>query len=115
MRKFVIKEGIPKGIKLVMIPLSQLEKLFEQNNELKLSKEDLNILELVSSLAIEVWRLEKRLEMAKVNVVKDSPTDDNAVPDQVQRIKDVFKSMILKFVNIQGFLITMVYHLKSYT
>ena len=91
MRKFEIKEGFPKGIKMALIPLSQLEKLLEQHSELKLSKEDLNILELVSSLAIEVWRLEKRLEIAKVNANKDFSTEDTAVLDQLQRIKDVFK------------------------
>ncbi len=91
MKKYEIKEGFPKGIKMALIPLSQLEQLLERHSELRLSQEDLDIRDLVSSLAIEVWRLEKRIEIAKMTKQGDSSIDMGSVGDQVQRIRDVFK------------------------
>lgn len=91
MRKYEIKEGFPKGMKMALIPLSQLERLLEHNSDSHLSKDDLDTRDLVSSLAIEIWRLEKRIEIAKAGLSKESVASDQAILDQVQRIKDVFK------------------------
>ncbi len=91
MHKYEIKDGFPKGIKMALIPLSQLERLLEEHSDAHLSKEDLDIRELVSSLAIEMWRLEKRIELTKADLLKDSGANGNSVADQVQRMKDVFK------------------------
>ena len=91
MRKYEIKEGFPKGMKMALIPLSQLERLLEQHSDSHLSKDDLDTRDLVSSLAIEMWRLEKRIEIAKASLSKELVASDHAVLDQVQRMKDVFK------------------------
>ena len=91
MRKYEIKEGFPKGMKMALIPLSQLERLLEEHVDLHISKDDLDTRDLVSSLAIEMWRLEKRIEIAKVNLPKESIASDQGILDQVQRIRDVFK------------------------
>lgn len=91
MRKYEIKEGFPKGIKMALIPLAQLERLLEHQTDLHLSKDDLDTRDLVSSLAIEMWRLEKRVEIAKADSPKESIVANQAILDQFQRIKDVFK------------------------
>ena len=91
MRKYEIQDGFPKGIKMALIPLSQLERLLEERSDSHLSKEDLDVRELVSSLAIELWRLEKRIEMNKINSQADPGKNENPIADQVQRIRDVFK------------------------
>jgi len=91
MKKYEIKEGFPKGMKMALIPLSQLERLLEQHSDSHLSKDDLDTRDLVSSLAIEMWRLEKRIEIAKASLSKELVASDHAILDQVQRMKDVFK------------------------
>lgn len=60
-------------------------KLISPENAHEVS-ELISSIELVSSLAIEMWRLNKRIDKACVenNV-------DNSIVDQIQRIKDIFR------------------------
>ena len=53
-------------------------------------------------MAIEVWRLEKRLEIGKNEYFKDSEKDTNPVLDQVQRIRDVFKKQDIEIRDHTG-------------
>ncbi len=48
-------------------------------------------MDFISSLAIEIWRLEKRFEKVKSDMVKNENSGISSVGDQIQRIKDVFK------------------------
>ena len=48
-------------------------------------------MDFISSLAIEIWRLEKRFEKVKSDMVKNDNSGISSVGDQIQRIKDVFK------------------------
>ena len=48
-------------------------------------------MDFISSLAIEIWRLEKRFEKAKGDMPKDEKSWIISIGDQLQRIKDVFK------------------------
>lgn len=48
-------------------------------------------MELISSLAIEIWRLEKRINRAKDSMVKYEDEGATSILDQIQRIKDIFK------------------------
>ena len=56
-------------------------KLISPENAHDASKFILSM-DLISSLAIELWRLEKRIDNAKNNI-------DNSIADQFQRIKDI--------------------------
>lgn len=47
--------------------------------------------ELVSSLAIEIWRLEKRIEKIRDLIMQKTDKNTNSVLDQLQRVKDIFK------------------------
>ena len=47
--------------------------------------------DLVSSLAIEIWRLEKRIEKVQDIILKETDANASSVLDQLQRIKDIFK------------------------
>lgn len=58
-------------------------KLFSLDNAFDASELTFSM-DLVSSLAIELWRLEKRIDKAKTTI-------DNSITDQIQRIKDVFR------------------------
>ena len=46
--------------------------------------------EIISSLAIEIWRLEKRLLNIKNSMYEKIGTDTEPVFDQIQRIKDFY-------------------------
>ena len=50
------------------------------------ASELISSIELVSSLAIEMWRLNKRIDKACVE-----NNIDNSIVDQIQRIKDIFR------------------------
>lgn len=54
-------------------------------SELKLS------MELIPSLAIEIWRLEKRIEKEKDIILQHSNKGSISILDQMQRVKDIFK------------------------
>jgi len=58
--------------------------IITEANELNLS------LEVVSSLALEIWRLEKRLNKIKNIMGETFGNDSDSVFDQIQRIKDFF-------------------------
>jgi len=47
-------------------------------------------MDFISSLAIEIWRLEKRFEKTKNDMVKGEKLKNTSIVDQIQRIKDVF-------------------------
>jgi len=47
-------------------------------------------MDFISSLAIEIWRLEKRCEKAKDDMIKSEKSKNASIGDQIQRIKDVF-------------------------
>lgn len=46
--------------------------------------------ELVSSLAIEIWRLEKRFDKVKDVIQKESESNTHSILDQLQRVRDIF-------------------------
>ena len=48
-------------------------------------------MDFVSSLAIEIWRLEKRVQREKEDMAKGENPGFTSIVDQMQRIKDVFK------------------------
>src|SRR5665648_512359 len=48
-------------------------------------------MDFVSSLAIEIWRLEKRVQREKEDIEKGGSPGFSSIVDQMQRIKDVFK------------------------
>lgn len=48
-------------------------------------------LDLISSIAIEMWRLEKRIDRAKDESSNSENIGSTAISDQLQRIKDIFK------------------------
>ena len=59
--------------------------LVSENNSYD-ATELISSIDLVSSLAIEMWRLDKRVN----KVLAESPID-NSIVDQIQRIKDIFR------------------------
>lgn len=48
-------------------------------------------MDFVSSLAIEIWRLGKRVQREKEDIAKGGSLGFASIVDQMQRIKDVFK------------------------
>lgn len=50
------------------------------------ASELISSIKLVSLLAIEMWRLDKRIDKARAE-----NTIDNSIVDQIQRIKDIFR------------------------
>jgi len=102
MKKPIIRGELPKGIEMVLIPRTQFEKMFQEKSALKLSKEDINMSELISSVAIEIWRLGKRIEISKHEFSNGSGKDTNPVIDQVQRIRDVFKKQDIEIRDHTG-------------
>lgn len=75
-----------KGTPLVIFgDPEQIKKLIAQH------KDTFDANELVSSLAIEIWRLEKRIEKVKDLIIKETDKNSNSVMDQMQRVKDIFK------------------------
>ena len=58
-------------------------KLFSADNAFDASELTFSM-DLVSSLAIELWRLEKRIDKVKNSI-------DNSITDQFQRIKDILR------------------------
>ena len=81
------EEKIKKGVPLVIISADpeQIKKFIAQH------KNTYDANELVSSLAIEIWRLEKRIEKMRDIIMKETDKNSNSVLDQLQRVKDIFK------------------------
>jgi hypothetical protein len=48
-------------------------------------------MDFISSIAIEIWRLEKRVQKEKEDMAKGEPLEFSLIVNQMQRIKDVFK------------------------
>jgi len=64
-------------------------KLISQDNAFEESELTF-FMDFISSLAIEIWRLEKRFEKTKNDMVKGEKLKNTSIVDQIQRIKDVF-------------------------
>lgn len=67
-------------------------KLISASNMLEESELS-SAIELISSLSIEIWRLEKRIDRTKKDTAIDS-----SITDQIQRIKDVFKKQDIEII-----------------
>jgi len=59
-------------------------------------------MDFISSLAIEIWRLEKRFEKAKGDMTKDENSEIASIGDQIQRIKDIFKRQEIEICEHTG-------------
>ena len=65
-------------------------KLISRNNVFEESELTF-FMDFVSSLAIEIWRLGKRVQREKEDMAKGELTRFSSIVDQMQRIRDVFK------------------------
>lgn len=95
--KFTADKSDKKGILYLFKDRAQFErciasgcKLFSLDNAFDASELTFSM-DLVSSLAIEIWRLEKRIDKAKDDIAKDENTVITSIADQIQRLKDIFK------------------------
>ncbi|MFC1708441.1 hypothetical protein ACFL2J_00075 [Candidatus Omnitrophota bacterium] len=79
------KMGYPKGVKIIAFSGIEAKEMIEK------LKQSLNISELISSLAIEIWRLEKRVAVFRDKLDEKLDKDSESIIGQLQRIKDVFK------------------------
>lgn len=59
-------------------------------------------MDFVSSLAIEIWRLGKRVQRGKEDMAKGEPPGFTSIVDQMQRIKDVFKKQEIEICEHTG-------------
>lgn len=59
-------------------------------------------IDFISSLAIEIWRLEKRFEKVKGNMSKGENSGIVSIGDQIQRIKDVFRKQEIEVCEHTG-------------
>jgi len=59
-------------------------------------------IDFVSSLAIEIWRLEKRVQREKEDMIKGENSGFTLIVDQMQRIKDVFKKQEIEICEHAG-------------
>jgi len=59
-------------------------------------------MDFISSLAIEIWRLEKRFEKAKGDITKGKKSGIASIGDQIQRIKDVLKKQEVEICEHTG-------------
>ena len=59
-------------------------------------------MDFISSLAIEIWRLEKRFEKVKDDITKGEKSGITSISDQVQRIKDVLKKQEVEICEHTG-------------
>ena len=88
--KIIKDKADNKGILYLFKDRAQFErciasgcKLFSPDNAFDASELTFSM-DLVSSLAIELWRLEKRIDKVKNSI-------DNSITDQFQRIKDILR------------------------
>jgi len=59
-------------------------------------------MDFISSLAIEIWRLEKRFEKVKDDITKGEKSGITSISDQIQRIKDVLKKQEVEICEHTG-------------
>lgn len=59
-------------------------------------------MDFISSLAIEIWRLEKRCKKAKGGMPKDEKSWIISIVDQIQRIKDILKKQEVEICEHTG-------------
>ena len=59
-------------------------------------------IDFISSLAIEIWRLEKRFEKVKDDMTKGEKSGITSISDQIQRIKDVLKKQEVEICEHTG-------------
>lgn len=59
-------------------------------------------MDFISSLAIEIWRLEKRFEKVKDDMTKGEKSGIISIVDQIQRIKDVLKKQEVEICEHTG-------------
>lgn len=86
-----------KGTPLVIFgDPEQIKKLIAEH------KNAFDANELVSSLAIEIWRLEKRLDKVRDLIIKDTDQNSYSVIDQMQRVKDIFKKQEIEVHDHNG-------------
>ena len=79
-------EKFSKGLPVVIFgDPEQIQKFIAQH------KNTYDANGLVSSLAIEIWRLEKRVEKIRDLIAKAAEENSNSVFDQLQRVRDIFK------------------------
>jgi hypothetical protein len=95
--KFKVKTNIPKeGILYYFRDRGEFERCIQKKCALISSEnayeatEMSSAIDLVSSFATEIWRLEKRLNNIKETMLQGNQVDLDSLFDQVQRIKDVF-------------------------
>lgn len=91
-----------KKIKIVAVPPEQLERLLKRGSGPLMDEDVFDVKELVSSLAIEIWRLEKRIDKAKNSLINSLNKESVYILDQMQRIKDVFKKQEIEFCEHTG-------------
>lgn len=60
------------------------------------------ILDFITLLAIEIWRLEKRFEKTKGDTTKGKKSGIASIGDQIQRIKDVLKKQEVEICEHTG-------------
>jgi len=59
-------------------------------------------IDFISSLAIEIWRLEKRIEKVKGDMTKGEKSGIASISDQIQRVKDVLKKQEVEICEHTG-------------
>lgn len=96
--QFKNKTGSPEhGILYCFRDRSQFERCIQKKCSLISSDnayeatEMLSAVDLISSFAIETWRLEKRLTSIKEAIQQGSQVELDSVLDQLQRIRDIFQ------------------------
>jgi hypothetical protein len=106
--QFKVKTVIPKeGILYYFKDRAQFERCIQKQCSLISSEnayeatEMRSAIDLVSSFATEIWRLEKRLNNIKEAVPQGYQVDLDSLFDQIQRIKDIFQK---EEVEIKDFL-----------
>ena len=106
--QFKVKTAIPKeGVLYYFRDRAQFERCIQKQCSL-ISPENAyeatemrSAIDLVSSFATEIWRLEKRLNNIKEAIHQGSQVDLDSLFDQIQRIKDIFQK---EEVEIKDFL-----------
>jgi len=59
-------------------------------------------IDFISSLAIEIWRLEKKVQKEKEDTTKNENSEFTSIVNQMQRIKDVFKKQEIEICEHSG-------------
>ena len=88
-----------KKIKIIVIPKSLQKEFLE--GKLTFDNETYDVSELVASLAIEVWRLQKRFGKCRDVLPKDNSEIDSLI-SQMQRVEDIFKKQEIEIRDHTG-------------